>query len=178
MSHRFVAFLRGINVGRAKRVPMAELQAAVTSMGFTDVRTLLNSGNVVFSGTRQPTAGVARSIEEAVLTRTGVDSRVTVLTRERFTEILEANPLMAHVTDPSRAVVAFLREPSRAQAALAPLVERPWEPELLAVGTDAVYLWCPRGLSGGALAEAVDKALRDQVTMRNLATVAKVRALL
>jgi uncharacterized protein (DUF1697 family) len=178
MSQRFVAFLRGINVGRAKRVPMAELQAAVTSMGFTDVRTLLNSGNVVCTGPRQPTADVARSIEEAVLSRTGVDSRVTVLTRERFTEILEANPLVAHVTDRSRAVVAFLREPSRAQAALAPLVERSWAPELIAVSAEAAYLWCPQGLSGGALAEAVDKSLRDQVTMRNLATVARVQALL
>ena len=178
MSQRFVALLRGINVGRAKRVPMAELRAAVEGLGFTDVRTLLNSGNVVFSGARRAPSETARSLEEAVAARTGVRARVTVLAAADFTRILDANPLVGLASDPSRAHVAFLREPRLAQPMLESLAAQSWDPEALAVGTQAAYLWCPHGMSGGQLAAAVDKALGDLVTMRNWATATRIQALL
>jgi uncharacterized protein (DUF1697 family) len=178
MAQRFVALLRGINVGRAKRVPMAELRAAVEGLGFTDVRTLLNSGNVVFSGARRALDQTARALEGAVAERTGVRARVTVLTGADFSDILDANPLVELATDPSRAHVAFLREPRLAHQMLESLSAQSWEPEALAVGAHAAYLWCPHGVSGGQLAAAVDKALGDQVTMRNLATVTRLQALL
>lgn len=157
---------------------MAELRAALEDLGFGDVRTLLNSGNVAFTGTRRTTAPLAQSIEDAVAARTGVRARVTVLPSEAFTAILDGNPIRAAATDPSRALVAFLRDPREARGALDALAGRSWAPEVLAVGTDAAYLWCPHGISGGKLAEAVDKALGDRVTMRNLATVTKLQALL
>lgn len=178
MSQRFVALLRGINVGRAKRVPMAELRAAVEGLGFADVRTLLNSGNVVFSGARRALDETARAIEEAVAARTGVRARVTVLTGADFSRILDANPLVGLATDPSRAHVAFLREPKVAQRMLESLAAQAWEPEAFAIGAQAAYLWCPHGISRGQLAAAVDKALGDLVTMRNWATVTRVQALL
>lgn len=178
MPQRFVALLRGINVGRAKRVPMAELRAAVEGLGFTDVRTLLNSGNVVFSGARRTPDETARALEEAVADRTGVRARVTVLTGAGFSDILEANPLVKLATDPSRAHVAFLREPKVAHRMLESLSAQSWEPEALAVGATAAYLWCPHGITGGQLAAAVDKALGDQVTMRNWATATRIQALL
>ena len=178
MSHRFVALLRGINVGRAKRVSMLELRAAVEDLGFADVRTLLNSGNVVFTGERGSTDGIAGAVEEAVAQRTGVRARVTVLTAKELDAIVESNPLERHSTDPSRLLVAFLRRPALAQSALAALAERSWEPELLAVTPRAAYLWCPQGISGGELAAEVGKMLGQDVTMRNWATVAKLHAML
>lgn len=178
MSHRFVALLRGINVGRAKRVPMVELRAAVEGLGFSDVRTLLNSGNVVFTGERGATGPIAAAVEEAVVARTGVRARVTVLTAKDLVTIVESNPLQAHATDPSRLHVAFLRRPALVEAALAAVAERSWTPELIAVTPRAAYLWCPQGISGGELAAAVDKALGEDVTMRNWATVTKMRAML
>ena len=178
MPHRFVALLRGINVGRAKRVPMAELRAAVEDLGFTDVRTLLNSGNVVFSGARRALDETAHALEESVSARTGVRARVTVLAGADFSRIVEANPLVGQATDPARAHVAFLREPKLAKRVLESLAAQSWEPEALAIGAQAAYLWCPHGITGGQLATAVDKALGDQVTMRNLATVTRLQALL
>lgn len=63
---RHVALIRGINVGRAKRVAMADLRALVEDLGYGDVRTLLNSGNVVFTSARRPPAKAAARIEEGL----------------------------------------------------------------------------------------------------------------
>ena len=63
---RHVALLRGINVGRAKRVAMAELRALIEGLGYGDVRTLLNSGNVVFSASAATAGNAASRIEEAL----------------------------------------------------------------------------------------------------------------
>jgi uncharacterized protein (DUF1697 family) len=61
-SKHYIALLRGINVGRAKRVPMGDLCKLVADLGFADVRSVLNSGNVVFSGPRKKPADVAAAI--------------------------------------------------------------------------------------------------------------------
>ena len=81
---RYVALLRGINVGKAKRVAMADLRAALESLGYTDVATLLNSGNAVFTAPPAAAGRAAADIQAAVLARTGVSSRVTVLDAEEL----------------------------------------------------------------------------------------------
>ena len=73
---RMVGLIRGINVGRAKRVAMADLRALVEGLGYGDVRTLLNSGNVVFTAPRTTTARAAARIEEGLATQLGVPARV------------------------------------------------------------------------------------------------------
>src|SRR5262245_8002074 len=74
-----VALLRGINVGTAKRVAMADLRALVEGLGYGDVRTLLNSGNVVFSVPRTAKGDPAARIEKALAAKLGVSSRILVL---------------------------------------------------------------------------------------------------
>ena len=178
MPHRFVALLRGINVGRARRVAMADLRATLDSLGHTHVRTLLNSGNAVFTGERAATDAMAAAIEAALLRRIGVRAPVTVLADATFHAIADADPLLDVATDPSRHLVAFLREPGTARDALAAVARDDWAPDALALGPGAAYLWCPRGISESALAKAVDRALGERVTMRNRATVTKLRDLL
>ena len=79
MAASHVALLRGINVGTAKRVAMADLRGVLTGLGYDDVRTLLNSGNVVFSA--PPRSGdPSKRIEKEIEKKLGVSSRVTVLT--------------------------------------------------------------------------------------------------
>ncbi len=174
-TQRFVALLRGINVGRAKRVSMSELRDAVESVGFREVRTLLNSGNVVLSGGRIGPEVVARRIEQAVLDRVGVDARVTVLTASDLESVIEENPFLDLATDPSRYLVAFLRAPEKARATLAPLASQRWTPEAIAVGTRAAYLWCAEGIRDGRLVTAVGRLLGDEMTSRNWSTVTKLR---
>src|SRR5688572_11970726 len=102
MTGRHVALLRGINVGRAKRVAMADLRALVEGLGYGDVRTLLNSGNVVFTVRRAAKSDPASRIEKALAAQLGIASRVTVLTAPELAAVVEQNPLLKVADDPSR----------------------------------------------------------------------------
>jgi len=173
---RLVALLRGINVGRAKRVAMADLRAAVEGLGYRDVKTLLNSGNVVFTAPRAAPRDAAARIEKALATGLGVSSRVTVLTAAEVAAAVAECPLLEVAGDPSRLLVAFLRDPAD-RPKVEPLLAQDWAPDALAVGTRVAYLWCPEGMIDSRLAEAVGRALGDGVTTRNWATVRKFQAL-
>jgi uncharacterized protein (DUF1697 family) len=176
---KHVAFLRGINVGRAKRVAMADLRAGVESLGYGGVRTLLNSGNVVFTAPgagRRAADDAASRIEAMLAARLGVTSRVTVLTAAELADIVAANPLLDIARDPSRLLVAILNDRTQ-RPHLAPLLEQDWAPEALAASERAAYLWCCEGILASRLAEALGRVLRDGVTSRNWTTILKLHAL-
>lgn len=176
MPERCVALLRGVNLSGHKKVPMAELRALVEGLGFGNVRTLLNSGNVVFTARSNGVRAAAGRIQAGILDRLGVSCRVTVLTRAELNGILDENPLAELCDNPSRMLVAVFAEPAARAKAMA-LKQQDWAPEVLAVGTRAAYLWCVNGISAGQLGFAVDRALKDGVTARNLGTMTKLRAL-
>jgi uncharacterized protein (DUF1697 family) len=170
-----IALLRGINVGTAKRVSMADLRALIEGIGGANVRTLLNSGNVVFTMTKDA-GDLAERIEKELAAKTGVSARATVITAAEFATIVRKNPLLAVADNPSRFLVSFLNRPADAKA-LKPLVKQDWSPEALAVGSRAAYLWCANGVLESPLWSAVGKVVRDGVTSRNWATVLKLQAL-
>jgi uncharacterized protein (DUF1697 family) len=176
MSDRLIALLRGINVGRAKRVAMADLRALVESLGYGEVRTLLNSGNVVFTAPQPNPPEAAERIERALAARLGVSSRITVLTAAELAAVVAGNPLLDSASDPSRLLVSVLNNPAD-RAKLEPLAAQDWAPEILALGTRVAYVWCPEGILASRLPEAVGRALGDAVTTRNWATVLKLHAL-
>jgi uncharacterized protein (DUF1697 family) len=111
LADRYVALLRGINVGTAKRVAMAELRVLVEELGYGEVRTLLNSGNVVFSAVRLPAfrrsaaptlvvpgadlRGVALRIEKALEAKLGVSARVMVISAEDLADVVRQIPWAA-----------------------------------------------------------------------------------
>lgn len=174
---RYVALIRGINVGKAKRVAMAELRALADKLGYSGVRTLLNSGNVVFDAGREAPRALAARIEAGMLTKLEVSARVTVLTGAEFATVVEENPLGGVADNPSRLFVAFLSEP-KDRARLQPLARQAWKPEALGLGSRAAYIWCPAGMMESPLTEAVGRVLGEATTTRNWATVTKIRALL
>jgi uncharacterized protein (DUF1697 family) len=176
MSEARVALLRGINVGRAKRIAMAELRALVAELGYGDVRTLLNSGNVVFSVPKSTKGDAAARIEAALVEKLGVPARVTLLTAEEIAEAVAGNPLLDVATNPSRLMVSVLTDP-RDRAKLEPLAEKDWSPEAFALGRRVAYAWCPDGVLESPLSVAIGKALGDAVTARNWSTVTKLHAL-
>src|SRR2546430_842476 len=94
MTNRQVALIRGINVGRAKRVAMADLRALVEDLGYADVRTLLNSGNVVFTTRRAAPSNAAARMEKALAARLAVSARVTVITAGELAAAVAENPLL------------------------------------------------------------------------------------
>jgi uncharacterized protein (DUF1697 family) len=170
-----VALVRGINVGKAKRVSMADLKAVVEGLRYRDARTLLNSGNVVFTGRAKPDAAATR-IEKALAERTGVSARVTVLTAAELAAAVAGNPLLKVADDPTRLLVAAVTDPADRTKA-EPLLTQDWGAERLALGPRVAYLWCADGILDSRLAAAVGRALRDGVTSRNWATVLKLHDL-
>jgi uncharacterized protein (DUF1697 family) len=176
VTDRRVALLRGVNVGSAKRVAMADLRKVVEALGYGDVRTLLNSGNVVFTVTTRTSGDPAVRIEKAIATRLGVTTRVTVLTGTDVTAAVRDNPLASVADDPSRLLVMASPDP-KALAQLKPLLKERWAPEALALGPRVAYLWCAEGIVESRLWAAANRQLGETGTARNLATMTKLLAL-
>src|SRR5882672_6046088 len=145
MGTRQIALLRGINVGRAKRIAMADLRALVERLGYTDVRTLLNSGNVVFTARGKNAANAAARIEKALVADLGVMARVVVLDAGELAAAIAANPLGGIARDPSRFLLAVSATPVD-HAKFVPLATQSWKPDALALGERVAYMWCASGL--------------------------------
>ncbi len=170
-----VALLRGINVGKAKRVPMADLRALCEELGYGDVSTLLNSGNLIFSAPRADSKAAMR-IQKQIASRIGVSCRVIVLTASELDEIVAENPLVEHDTNPSLFQVTVLANKTD-RARVETLVKLDWGKERLGVGRHAAYIWCPNGSLESKPMLAVAKLLGNAATSRNWATMTKLHAL-
>lgn len=163
-------------MGKAKRVAMADLRKLVEGLGYGDVRTLLNSGNVVFTVPRAAKGDPASRIEQAMTAKLKVSARVIVLTASDLAAVVRANPLRDAEREPPRFLVMFVRGAADLRA-LAPLAKQDWSPEALAIGKHAAYVWCARGLIESRIIETAMKLLGDAATTRNWATVGKLLAL-
>lgn len=162
-----VALLRGINVGGNSRVPMATLKTIFAELGCTDIVTVLNSGNVVFTGDVTPAA-----VEKRILEETGVSTKVLVVDGARLKRIVAGMPFEG---DGSRLLVTLMGAVPRD-------IPRPTDeelaPERLQVGPDAVYSSMPDGISNSKLKPAFWKQFPPEATGRNLRTLKKLVELL
>jgi uncharacterized protein (DUF1697 family) len=170
--------LRGVNnIGATQRIAMADLRALVEGLGFRDVRTLLNSGNIVFSVPHGRRGDVAGRIERALASRLGLHPRVTVLWGSEVAAVVRDNPFADRAGNPSSLLVMVPGKPSDRRR-LEPLLGKRWHPEALAIGRRVAYLWCARGVAGSTLWPAVDRALGRTGTARNMATMTRLLALI
>ncbi|WP_423923601.1 DUF1697 domain-containing protein [Frigoribacterium sp. 2-23] len=171
-----VALLRGINVGTAKRLAMADLRGVAARVGFGDPATVLNSGNLVFSADEPLDAAATAALRAAIAADTGVDADLVVVTADDLRSIADANPLRRDGRPAKLLSVAF------AQDALDPASDRPdaetLAPEELVVAPRAVYQWLPDGVLASRVPAAWWRSLDSTVTARNDATVQKIVALL
>jgi len=172
----FVALLRGVNVGKAKRVPMAELRALLSGLGFTGVATLLNSGNAVFHAARGTPAKHSVAIAAAISTQLKVEVPVIVKSPNELADIISENPIKAGAEEYPRLLVAFVQD-TRALSGLASIEALVVPPEQFAVGNNAAYLLCARGILKSKAAEALLGKASKSATTRNWATVLKLQAL-
>jgi uncharacterized protein (DUF1697 family) len=166
---RQIALLRGVNVGGNKKVEMARLRALMEELGYSDVRTYVNSGNLVFSGPRRP----AEHLESAIAKHFGFDVPVVLRSRDDLAEIVHANPLGEIATDPAKYLVVFCA--ANATTDLDPV---DFAPETFQVRGREVYLWAPGGIGTSPLAKVLAmKSLGEKSTARNWRTVEKLLAL-
>ncbi len=170
-----VALLRGINVGKANRLPMADLRRWLEELGCSRVRTLLASGNAVFSSPETEAAAAGR-IREKIRAEAGFEVPVLVRSAAALAGLAEANPLAAVAGDPPRLLVAFLAGDAERDR-LQELAARDWGAERLVVEGEAAWVWCPDGVHASRLWDALNRALKGGVTSRNWSTVQKLAAL-
>jgi uncharacterized protein (DUF1697 family) len=162
--------LRGINVNPSTRVAMSDLRDLVSELGYSDVRTLLQSGNVILDSDAAPDVA---SLESAIVAKTGVKSRVVVLSLAHFRKVLEANPLLDVSDDLSKMVITFLDGDIKAAE-----VEHPSDddlaPERLVISPRAIYQWCPDGILKSKLKPAFWRQFGPVATTRNVRTANRI----
>ena len=163
---RNLALLRGINLGAKRRVAMADLRALLEELGYTDVRTVLASGNAIFTGRASK-----RKLEAALEKRFKMKIDVVLRTMEELRAVIDADPFGEEVDNPTRYFVVFLdHEPE-----LAALDGEDFTPDRFAVQGREIYVWCPDGMQNSRLMKALHKpAAGGTATVRNWATVNKL----
>ena len=176
---RYIALLRGINVGGNKKVPMAGLRAMLAELGFDDVATILQSGNAVFSASRRTPATLEKLLEEETAARIGVECDYHVRTASEWEKIIASNPFEREARDdPSRMLVMCFREPLDATRVAAlkqsPAIDR----ERVEASGRELYLSYPGGIGTTKLSNVViERALGAKGTARNWNTALKLAAL-
>jgi len=172
----YVALLRGINVGGNKMVSMAALRETLTRRGFKDVKTLLQSGNVVFRATAQPPAKLEAQLEREIEKAFGMKVDFHVRTADEWQAIVDGNPFGAEAKrDPGRLLMTCFKAPldrtavKGAQAAIT-------GPEVLHADGRHLYMVYPDGIGNSKAAVILGKKLPPG-TARNWNTVLKLAAL-
>jgi uncharacterized protein (DUF1697 family) len=175
---RYVVLLRGINVGKAKRVAMAELRDLLADLGYTDVRTHLNSGNAVVTGRDADTAEQAERLEAAIRERFGMDVRCVVLTADELRAIVDGHPFVDIADNGSRMMANILSAPLD-PTLLAEHNPIALDPDRARLGERVIYQWCPNTvLEAPPVGGFVEMHLGVAVTARNWNTITKLAELL
>lgn len=167
-----VALLRGINLGSRRRVAMADLRAWLTDLGYTDVRTLLQSGNAVFRTNKRP-ATVRKEVEAALADGAGFTVDVVLRTAAELRAVVDADPFRDVVTDPTRYVVSFLDVPGTWPE----IDPAEYEPERVHLAEREAYFWLPGGQMKSRILAAFPTRKGEVATVRNWNTVTKLLAM-
>lgn len=165
---RLVGLLRGINLGAKRRVAMADLRELVAELGYEDVRTVLASGNVIFTG---PKANARAKLEKGIEQRFGFQVDVILRTMDELHAVVDNDPFKDAVDNLTRYFVVFLPSPPDVSA----LEGEDFAPDAYAVNGNEIYAWCPDGMRDSRLMKTLGKPRAGPTaTVRNMATVRKL----
>jgi uncharacterized protein (DUF1697 family) len=170
---RHVVLLRGINLGSRNRVSMPKLRAVLEEAGFDDVRTYLQSGNVVLSSPKKAD-DVRRACERLISKELGLDVDVVVRSRAQLAAVVKRNPLGKVAKNPKRYQVSFLagKPPAGLKKKLDAAAA---EKERFVVAGREVYAWHPEGAARSKLWTLLaGRQLGVTATSRNWTTVTKL----
>jgi uncharacterized protein (DUF1697 family) len=168
----YVSMLRGINVGGHKRIKMEQLRASFEALGFEQVKTYIQSGNVVFKARTASTSSLSKIIEEKILSEFGFPVSVISRGSDEIVKAIEGNPfLKERGIDPGKLHVMFLSA-APAPAALKKLADLVAVPDKFRCLDREIYFYLPNGVSGSVLMKSpVDRVLAVVTTTRNWKTV-------
>ena len=170
---RIAVLLRGVNVGKAKRISSAELRAVVEASGLTDVSTLLNSGNAVGTSSLKP-ASIAAEVSAEIERQCSFTCDIVVRTEAEVKRALTQDLLRDVATDPSRHLLVFLgTQPT--ESAVQELEAIDVTPEVFAFDGADLHAWMPEGVAESRLQKALTKGvLRVAWTGRNWSTLQRI----
>lgn len=177
--HTIISLLRGINVGGNKKIKMADLRDLYKSLGYANIKTLLQTGNVVFQSETDDLEQIQSTIEEGIQAHYGFDVDILMLTPEDFKTIVEAHPFTdAQAEDPRKLVFVFLNAQPDASAVDA-LRDNHTGREIIDMGEHALYIYYTDGQGRSKLDHSrIERPLNVKATARNWNTTMKIRALL
>ena len=169
---RQVALLRAINLGSKRRVSMGDLRELLESHGYEDVRTLLQSGNVVLSS---PISGarLEGALERQLAAGLGIEVDVLVRSRKQLADVVARDPLGKIAKNPSRYLVSFLRSKPPAKV-VRDLTAADVAPERFLIAGRELYAWHPDGVQQSKLNKLLARRLGVAATARNWNTVTKL----
>ena len=175
MSTTWIALLRGINVGRNKRIAMADLRALLEALDYADVRTHLNSGNAIFSIDEPDIERIERDISASIKRELGMDVATLVRAASDLATVVDANPFPARGVHASELHVTFTATSIPADRIEA--IDRDgFAPDEFAIGERVIYMRLPNGLSGSVLPDW-GRLLGVRTTTRNWNTTTRLRDL-
>jgi uncharacterized protein (DUF1697 family) len=168
----YISMLRGINVGGHKRIKMDKLRASFEALGFEQVKTYIQSGNVVFKTKKTSTSLLSGKIEEKILSDFGFPVSVISRSSDEMAGTIESNPFLKESgIDQEKLHVMFLSE-APAPAALKKLSDLTAAPNRCRSVDREIYFYLPNGVSGSVLMKSpVDRILAVVTTTRNWRTV-------
>lgn len=169
----WIGLFRGVNVGGNNILPMAELKRDLESLKLTNVRTYIQSGNVVFESTSRTATSVARKIVRHIDERHGFRPHLLILSRSELKAAVENNPFTKAVSDPKTLHFCFLAEPVPDPNTKA-IKEAKSPTEKYRLIDRVFYLHAPDGIGRSKLAANVEKFLGVVTTGRNYRTVDKL----
>jgi len=168
-----VVLVRGINVGGRSKLAMADLREIAEGCGFEQVRTYIQSGNLVCSTPETSSAAVAATLEKALAEATELQPAVMARTRDEWEAAIDANPFLQRGEDPAHLHVTFLATGDT--ASLGDFDVAAYAPEEAAVAGAELYLFLPTGMGRSKLAGDLAKRKGPPVTSRDWRTTVKLR---
>jgi uncharacterized protein (DUF1697 family) len=169
----WIAFFRGINVGGKSTLPMKELVPLLEERGCTDIRTYIQSGNVVFQSSEAKPEALSRRIASSIARQRGLEVGVVVLSPKQLKKAIAANPFPDAESDPKSLHVYFLADDPGGPYKHA-MEKLKADTESFVFKRGVLYLHTPKGFGKSKLAAGVERATGVSATARNWKTVTKV----
>lgn len=172
---KYIALLRGVNVSGKNLIKMAELQQLLAASGLSEVRTYIQSGNIVFGAEDQPCEKLAARIATAIETHFGLKVPVMVVKQEELRQIFQRNPFTGRSELLANRLFLTLLSQNPEAAKAASMAEGNYLPEEYVLQDRVVYLCLPGGYGNTRLDNNfLERKLGVQATTRNLATIQKL----
>ena len=171
----YIAILRGINLSGKNKIQMADLKEKLSTLNFRNIRTYIQSGNVIFKYQEASQSDLAKMVEDAILKNYRYKVPTTVLTEDELMEIVSNNPFKnAKYVDENRLYVTYLFD-SPLKENIEKLIETSYLPDKIAFKNKTIYLYCPNGYARTKYTNTfIENKLKLIATTRNWKTSNKL----